>query len=98
MSSLFLILLFGLIIWYWYNSLQANEIATKSARQTCQGQNLQFLDGTVVMHGIRISRSDAGHVCLKRTFQFEYSADYDSRKTGFVIMQGSRIETVGLED
>ena len=98
MSSLFLVLLFGLIIWYWYSSLQTNEIATQSARQACKGQRLQFLDGTVVLHGMKISRSDAGQLCLKRTFQFEYSADFDSRKTGFVIMQGSKIETVGLEN
>lgn len=66
--------------------------------QTCKGQQLQFLDGTVVLQSIRLFRNDAGHMCLKRTFQFEYSADRDNRKIGFVIMLGNQIETVGLED
>lgn len=97
-SYLLLILLFSLIGWYWYSSLQANELATRVAKQTCKTQGLQFLDGTVVLQSIRPVRSTTGSINLKRTFQFEYSSDYDSRKTGFVIMLGRHIDTIGLAD
>jgi len=96
MFYFFVILLFALIFWYWYDSLRANELATRSAKQTCQRQNLQFLDGTVALQSVRLFRCPAGHLCLKRTFQFEYSSDYDSRMTGFIIMAGSQIESMGL--
>lgn len=98
MFYFFVILLFALIIWYWYDSLRANEFATRSAKQTCQGQNLQFLDGTVALQSVRLFRCHTGHLCLKRTFQFEYSSDYNSRMTGFIIMAGSQIESMGLEN
>jgi hypothetical protein len=98
MLYLLIILLFSAIIWYWYDSLRANEAATRSAEQICQTQNCQFLDGTVAVQSIRLTRCQAGHMCLKRTFQFEYSSDYDSRMTGFIIMTGTQIEAVGLAD
>jgi len=89
-------MLLGLVLWFWQNTLRIRELAVKVARQTCSGQNLQLLDGSVVLHRLSLKRNASGHMAVRRTFLFAYSEDGIQRHTGFVIMLGSQIEQVGL--
>lgn len=93
-----LLLLFGiaLLLWFWQQSLRARELAIHAAQELCKRQNLQLLDGTVALNGLRLQRALAGHIALQRTYQFEYSRDGDERQRGFVLLLGLRLETVGL--
>ena len=95
-SGLPLLLLLGLAVWFWQNTLAARELAIRTAREICRTQNIQLLDGTVVIQGIRIQRSRRNIAELRRTFQFSYSEDSVNRATGFVIVAGKRIEQSGL--
>ena len=95
-SGLLLLILLGLIVWFWQNTLRARELALRAARDTCQNQQLQLLDGTVTLHRLVLRRSNRGHLTLQRTFQFTYSVDGDDRQTGFVITLGDLVEQVGL--
>lgn len=82
--------------YFWYRNLAAREQATRAARQTCRRQELQFLDETVALRGLRLQRDRAGRACLERTYQFEYSEDGANRQRGFVIVRGTHVESVGL--
>ena len=95
-ASLIPLLLLGLLLWFWQNTLRIRELAVSAARQTCDRQNLQLLDGTVVLHRLSLKRNPAGRMTLRRTFLFGYSEDGVERHTGFIIMLGSLIEQVGL--
>jgi len=95
-TSLIPLLLLGLLLWFWQNTLRIRERAITAARQTCSRQNLQLLDGTVVLHRLSVRRDSAGRLTLRRTFLFGYSEDGMERHTGFIIMLGSHIEQVGL--
>jgi len=95
-SGLVLLVLLGLLLWLWQNSLSAREVAIQAARDACRQQQLQLLDGSVVLKRIKPERLTNGRLSLRRTFLFSYSEDGLERKTGFVIMSGNHIEQVGL--
>jgi len=95
-SGLVLLVLLGLLLWLWQNSLSAREVAIQAARDACQQQQLQLLDGSIVLQRLKPERLTNGRLSLRRTFLFSYSEDGLERKTGFVIMSGNHIEQVGL--
>ena len=95
-SGLVLLVLLGLLLWFWQNSLSVREIAIRAARDACQQQHLQLLDGSIVLRSLKPERLANGHLSLRRIFLFSYSEDGLERKTGFVIMTGNHIEQVGL--
>lgn len=96
MDILILLVGIALLLWFWQHSLRAREIAIHAAQDLCKRQNLQLLDGTVALNGLRLQRAAAGHIALQRTYQFEYSRDGDERQRGFVLLLGLRLETAGL--
>lgn len=96
MSEWLLLAAVAAIAWYWYSSLQAREQAARAAAEVCRRQQLQFLDDTVALQRLGVGRDDHGRVALRRTYRFEYSHIGDDRRQGFIIMVGSRVETVGL--
>ena len=95
-SGLLLLIVLALIVWFWQNTLRARELALHVARDTCQNQQLQLLDGTVTLQRMALRRSQRGRLTLQRTFQFTYSAAGDDRQTGFIIILGNLVEQVGL--
>ena len=94
--GLLLLLLLGLLLWFWQNTLRARETALHAARELCQLQHLQLLDATVTLQSLQLKRSEGGWLQLQRTFLFSYSDTGENRRTGFIHMAGNRIEQVGL--
>lgn len=95
-SGLILLLLLGLLVWFWQDNLRARENALHAARELCQLQQLQLLDATVTLQRLHLRRADTGWLRLQRTFLFSYSDTGENRRTGFILMTGNRIEQVGL--
>ena len=95
-SGLVLLLLLGLMVWFWQNTLRARESALRAARELCQHQQLQLLDATVTLQNLRLRRGEDGRLQLRRTFQFNYSDTGENRRIGFILMTGNRIDQVGL--
>lgn len=90
--SLFLLLSFCLLIWFWLDSLRAREIGVAAARDACADEGLQFLDDTVVGRALSLARDDQGRLRLRRVYAFEYSDTGDNRRPGSVTMLGHEIE------
>ncbi|ENO90526.1 DUF3301 domain-containing protein [Thauera linaloolentis] len=84
----------GGIVWFWFDSLKAREAGLEAARRACQREGLQFLDETVVGHGLRLARDDLGHVVFRRGFDFEYSLSGDDRYRGAVVIEGRDVVLV----
>ncbi|MFQ5643704.1 MAG: DUF3301 domain-containing protein [Thiogranum sp.] len=95
-TGLLLLILLGLFIWFWQNTLHDRELALLAARDVCRHQQLQLLDATVTLQRLALRRSPRGGFTLQRTFQFAYSTEGDDRRTGFVITLGNHVEQVGL--
>ena len=80
----------------WEISLDAREAANRIAKDTCSRAVVQFLDGTVAFAGFRWARNARGRRRLLRTYTFDYTSDGFERAQGFIVLQGLRLEAVGL--
>lgn len=83
--------------WFWYDSMRARERAVRLGRDTCQRQNLQFLDDTVALDSISVARGANGSPVLRRTYRFEFSDTGNNRLKGAVTLSGIRLELITLE-
>jgi hypothetical protein len=97
MSSLALLVVIGLLVWFWLESLKSRDIATQVARNSCRQQELQLLDGTVSLQTLRPYYRNRDDYGLKRTYTFDYSGDGLSRQTGCVVLYNSRVVSIVLE-
>lgn len=88
----FFLLLAGLGVWFWLDSLKAREIGIEAARQACAEEGLQFLDETVVGRSLRLARDDEGRLRWQRIYAFEYSDTGDNRRAGSVTLLGHSVE------
>lgn len=97
MSSLTLLVVIGLLVWFWLESLKSRDIAIQVARTSCRHQKLQLLDGTVSLQTIRPYYQNRDDYGLKRTYTFNYSGDGISRQTGCVVLYNNRVVSIVLE-
>ena len=97
MSSIFLLLLLGLVLWFWQDSLRARDIARKASAHACRISRVQLLDDTVALERIWLRRDEHGRLRLERIYVFEFSDTGDTRRRGSVTVLGRRVELVALE-
>lgn len=94
-TTLVLLCLAGAIAWFWQDSLAAREAANAAATEACERLALQFLDGTVAFARLGFGRGRGGHLVLRRTYVFDYTANSIQRRQGFVVIAGRQVETIG---
>jgi hypothetical protein len=82
---------------FWHAALGARDRANEAARETCTATGAALLDGTVAFSSLRLVRGDAGRPALERTYVFDYSTDGVTRRQGFVVICGRRVESIGLQ-
>ena len=95
-SALVFMLAAAALGWFWHDSLAARQSANRSAQEACQRLGLQFLDGTVAFTRITLTRGHAGHLTLRRTYVFDYTANSIERRQGFLVLVGRQLESVGF--
>jgi hypothetical protein len=88
LTSLNLLLALMLLIWFWRDSLQVRETATRICRQSCKSYGVQFLDQTVALQRLRLRWGRSGPQ-LQRTYQFDYSLEGQGRRIGYLVMLGN---------
>ena len=96
-NLILLAVLAGVLI-FWRSTLRAREEAIRASRAACKVRGHQFLDDTVFLARLGISRGSQGWPLLRRTYEFEFSADGYDRIVGSVIVFGSRVESVYLPE
>ena len=84
--------------WFWYDTLAALERANAVAAATCKNQGVQLLHDTVVFQKLRIVRGADNNLAIERIYLFEYTAPSLAyrRQSGFIVMRGRRVTSVGL--
>lgn len=95
-NTLYLLVLLGVLALLWQSSMRARDAANAAAREACGERGVQLLDGTVAFRQFRLQRGRDGRMGLQRTYVFDYSEDGETRRQGFVIVAGRRVEFVGL--
>ena len=96
-SLLLLCIAFSGFVLFWHDALGARERANDAARETCVATGGVLLDGTVAFRSIKLVRAAGGRLAFERTYLFDYTLDGNTRRQGFVVMFGQRVETIGLE-
>jgi hypothetical protein len=85
------------LAWLWYDSMRARERAVTAGQEACARDRLQFLDETVECTSIRLARSAAGRLQLRRVYRFEFSDDGSKRKAGSIVMLSAEVESLTME-
>lgn len=93
-AAIILIIAGGL---FWIDSLRARERALVAGRSACARYGVQLLDETVQFAQLRLARDDAGQLCLRRTYSFEFSDTGDNRRHGAIVMLGGELQDLQLE-
>lgn len=94
--DLMLIALPLIFIQLWWTGARARELAIEHAKAACRQHHLQFLDQTVALTRVRLSRDASGTKCLKREFRFEFTHSGQFRDTAILIMHGHRLAKVHI--
>ena len=97
MTDALLILSIAVLLWYWFDSLRALEIARAAGRRACQDADVQFLDDTVAGTSLALVRNESGRRVLRRTYRFEFSDTGNTRLEGQLILLGAKVESVTME-
>lgn len=85
------------LLWYWFASLGALEVARNCGKRACLDANVQFLDDTVAKVAQSLVRDASGRRVLRRTYRFEFSETGNSRLEGRVVLLGDKVESVTME-
>jgi hypothetical protein len=91
------ITLLGVVAWFWYDGLARRETAVDAARRACIAENVQLLDYTVALAGVRLQRKENGRIALRRVYRFEFSDTGNNRLTGSVTLLGAVVQALYLE-
>jgi len=94
-SQVSIIFLLVLLVQLLITNQRAKEHANSLAKRLCEQHGLQFLDGTVAMESIGLTRTRR-FVSIRRSFRFEYSANQADRYRGALILIGRHIETLEI--
>ena len=85
------------LVWYWWNSISAYDVAYREAKSACQRLNLQFLDDTLDVIKLRLCRHPKGYMQFCRVYEFEFSSDGDSRYRGYISISGQKFEHIDMD-
>jgi hypothetical protein len=97
MWELVVLVVIGLALFLWIDSLRARERAVQAGRAACRRYDLQFLDDTVSFSRLRLARDEQGQVRIARTYSFEFSDTGNNRRHGAIVMLGARVLDLQLE-
>lgn len=81
----------GYGLWSW--SVRGRERVLAVVREVCRDLELQALDGSVVLRGIRLLWTPDG-LRIGRTYRFEFTLDGSTRHAGDVGLAGQRLAWV----
>jgi len=93
LSNLLLLLLAGGVLLFWLDGARAREFAISLVQRYCRNRNMQFLDGTVVLARMGVRWTNAG-LRVRRMYRFDFSIEGVGRRTGYILMLGTRLETI----
>jgi len=94
MESLILIGILGGVLWFWYDTVKTHQIARRICKRACRNLNVQLLDDTIALTKLRLSRAENGQLNLQRTYEFEFSADFETRQRGMIQLQGHQLSII----
>ncbi|MFT5722004.1 MAG: hypothetical protein ACI9W6_002322 [Motiliproteus sp.] len=97
LTDLVCFLVVAVVTYLWWHGRGLKDSALGVVKRYCDEQQLQLLDEGLVLSKVRILRSDAGILCLRRQYRFEFSSTGDERYCGTIDVLGKRIQSIKLD-
>jgi len=97
MASLLTIGFLLLAAWLWRDGRRAHEAALAICTKLCAREAVQLLDQTVAVKRITLGRDADSRLGLRRSYQFEFTADGITRHRGYLLLHGTRLELVQMD-
>ena len=97
MNILILLLVLGLVVWFWQDSLRAWESARAASALACQRCGVQLLDDTVALDRLWVRRDRTGRLRVERIYLFEFTDTGATRRLGQLVMVGQQVEVLHME-
>ena len=91
------LLVTGIGLWFWRDSLGAREQAHAASTRACRLSNVQLLDDTVALERLWWRRDRDGRLKLERLYVFEFTDTGQRRQVGSVLLVGWRVEVLHME-
>jgi len=88
---------FAAVVYFVYDGLRSKELAVRAGRRYCQRHDLQFLDETVALNKLGISRLEHGYLGFARHYTFEFCSDGSHRYHGKLEVRGAWVGNIKLE-
>ena len=90
------LLLIAFLVWFWFDSTRSHELAVQITSRLCFKHDVQLLDETVALRRLGLSWPREG-LRLKRTYRFDYTIEGTERRTGSLVLLGSRLATYQID-
>jgi hypothetical protein len=90
------LLLIAFLVWFWFDSTRSHELAVQITSRLCFKRDVQLLDETVALRRLGLSWPREG-LRLKRTYRFDYTIEGTERRTGSLVLLGSRLAAYNID-
>ena len=90
------LLLIAFLVWFWFDSTRSHELAVQITSRLCLKHDVQLLDETVALRRLGVSWPREG-LRLKRTYRFDYTIEGTERRTGSIVLLGSRLAAYHID-
>ena len=95
--DILLIVTIAVLLWFWWDSSGAKEIATRHAKVRCEASEVMFLDDSVALSQLRLRRTPSGSMLFLRRFVFEFCTDGQQRYAGYVEILGKTVQHIHMD-
>lgn len=92
------LLALGLLCLHFLASVRVRELAMQAVGHASERDDFQWLDQSVHMRRISLSRDEHGRWRIWRQYRFDYSYDGVERRQGFVTMLGKQLQSIMVSE
>jgi len=92
-----LLILGTFLVWWLWRVLGQRDRALAIVRRHCKQHDLQLLDDSVALSGVRLGRTRGGWFGLIRRYAFEFTVTGEQRLRGQISMFGAHLGRIELE-
>lgn len=94
LGDVVVLLALGLVCLYFLAAMRVRELAVQAVARASARDDFQWLDQSVHIRRLSMSRDDSGRWRIWRQYRFDYSYDGVERRQGIVIMLGKELQSI----
>lgn len=91
-----LLILGTFLVWWLWRVLGQRDRALAIVRRHCKQHDLQLLDDSVALSGVRLGRTRGGWFGLIRRYAFEFTVTGEHRYAGHLDLSGNHVLAIEL--